>query len=81
MKKFSSLSLFATAMILVLTACSPIYKCGDEVPAKKPGGKRMKAVVEERDQLCTDLSDQSGLKNAELNTKTEFQHTTKPQLE
>jgi chemotaxis protein MotB len=68
MKKFSSLYLFATEMILVFTACSPIYKCGDEVPAKKPGGKRMKAVVEERDQFCTDLSIKVA-ENTELNTK------------
>jgi chemotaxis protein MotB len=68
MKKFPSLSLLASAMIVVSTACSPIYKCGDEIPDKKPGSKRVKAVIEERDQLCNDLSIKVA-ENAELNTR------------
>jgi chemotaxis protein MotB len=68
MKRIPSLSLLMAMAFVVLTACSPVYKCGDEIPAKKPGSKRMKAVIEERDQLCTDLSIKVA-ENAELTTK------------
>lgn len=52
-------------MFLTLTACAPVYKCGDTIPDKKPGGKRMKAVIEERDQLCTNLA-QKEKENSDL---------------
>lgn len=58
MKQFTSFSFLTAVMLIVLTACAPVYKCGDEVPAKKPGGKRMQAVVAERDSLCTTLNAQ-----------------------
>lgn len=44
--------------ILALTSCAPIYKCGEQVPEKKISGKRLQAVVSERDSLCTSLSSQ-----------------------
>ena len=46
------------ALILVLNSCATIYKCGDLKPEKQPitWGKRLKAVVNERDNLCTDLA-------------------------
>jgi len=69
------------ALILVLNSCATVYKCGDTKPEKQPitWGKRLKAVVNERDTLCADLetamkengelknnlSDQTG-KNKEL---------------
>lgn len=55
MKQFTSFSFLTAVLLIVLTACAPVYKCGDEVPTKKPGSKRMKAVITERDQLCLDL--------------------------
>lgn len=56
MKKLSSFTFLSAIVIVLLTACAPVYKCGDEVPAKKPSGKRMKAVVAERDSLCSTLN-------------------------
>ena len=58
MKQFSLFSFLTVVMLIVLTACAPVYKCGDNVPAKKPRGKRMQAVVAERDSLCTSLNAQ-----------------------
>lgn len=45
--------------ILAVSSCAPIYKCGDMVPEKKKGGKRLQAVVAERDSLCASLADQT----------------------
>jgi chemotaxis protein MotB len=56
MKPFKFLGLLAASVLIFATSCSPVYKCGDSVPSKKPGGKRLKAVVEERDQLCANLN-------------------------
>ncbi|MGB4205164.1 MAG: OmpA family protein [Bacteroidales bacterium] len=44
------------ALAAIVSSCAPIYKCGDPVPLKQRGGKRMKALITERDELCTDLS-------------------------
>lgn len=55
MKKLTLASLTAFASLFLFSACAPVYKCGDPIPDKKPGGKRLKAVVEERDDLCTKL--------------------------
>jgi len=44
------------AVVLLASSCAPVYRCGDPVPEKIPGGKRMKAVIHERDELCTDLA-------------------------
>jgi chemotaxis protein MotB len=49
-------------LILILTAgavlasCSTIYKCGEPRPEKFSAGKRLGAVVNERDSLCTALA-------------------------
>jgi chemotaxis protein MotB len=42
--------------LIVISSCAPIYKCGEPVPEKKKGGKRLVAVTEERDSLCTALA-------------------------
>lgn len=55
MKKLTLAFLTAFASLFLFSACAPVYKCGDPIPDKKPGGKRLKAVVEERDDLCTKL--------------------------
>ena len=47
--------------MLAVSSCKPIYKCGDPVPEKKKGGKRLQAVVAERDSLCTSLADQQSV--------------------
>jgi chemotaxis protein MotB len=63
----------AKAILVLITAamvysCAPVYKCGDQKPAKQPGGwsKRLKSVVVERDELCTNLAAEQK-KNSELN--------------
>lgn len=59
MKNFSPLSFIAIVVFYFVSSCAPVYKCGDEIPSKKIRGKRLKAVVEERDQLCKDLKNTS----------------------
>ena len=58
MKRFSTSTVLGTAAaaLLVFSSCKDVYECGDPIPAKKPGGKRMEAVIGERDSLCTELS-------------------------
>lgn len=53
--------------ILAMSSCKPIYKCGDPIPEKKRGGKRLQAVVAERDSLCASLADQQAV-NERLNS-------------
>ena len=54
---------------MVLNSCATVYKCGDPKPLKQPitWGKRLKSVVNERDELCNDLAtkekENDGLKN------------------
>jgi chemotaxis protein MotB len=60
MKQSNSLILL-TILSFTLFSCKPIYKCGDLKPAKKmfymPG--IVQRVIDERDSLCTTLSDQN----------------------
>ncbi len=51
------MGVFAVGMLAV-SSCKPIYTCGDPIPEKKKGGKRLQAVVSERDSLCVSLADQ-----------------------
>lgn len=51
--KVKHLVLFIGAIALVLSSCKPVYQCGQSIPDKKvQGSKRLKAVVNERDELC-----------------------------
>lgn len=56
MRKFI-LPLILTSLVLV-TACAPVYKCGDPIPAKKSifWSKNLRTVITERDTLCARLS-------------------------
>jgi chemotaxis protein MotB len=55
MKKiYILLTVFALAGMM--NSCAPVYKCGDPIPDKKPGNKRLKAVITERDELCAELA-------------------------
>jgi chemotaxis protein MotB len=60
MKQFNKSMLVGTFAIglLAVTSCAPIYKCGDPIPQKQKGCKRLQAVVTERDSLCFSLADQ-----------------------
>ncbi len=61
MLRFNFILLVAGSSLFI-SSCKPIYQCGDNIPQKEVfGGKRLKAVVVERDQLCDDLE----LKNSE----------------
>lgn len=57
MKKILSVIVFIL-LIIAMSSCSAVYKCGDAKPDKLPAmwGKRLKTVVNERDKLCTDLA-------------------------
>jgi chemotaxis protein MotB len=57
MKKIFKI-LIPVVLVLLLSSCAAVYKCNDPKPAKQPGtwSKRLKAVVNERDALCTDLA-------------------------
>lgn len=52
---------------LLLNACAPVYKCGETTPDKLRGSKRLKAIVSERDSLCTEVANakvqNEGLRN------------------
>ena len=69
--------IFLTVISLGLASCSPIYKCGEEKPAKLKLSKRVQSVVTERDELCSTLSDRdsqiTGLKSdiADLNKQVD----------
>lgn len=70
--KKSISGIFIIAGVLFLTSCVPTYKCGDPIPDKKIiGGKKLKNLVAERDELCTNLKTeetQNAKLNADLNT-------------
>ncbi|MBP5307369.1 MAG: OmpA family protein [Paludibacteraceae bacterium] len=60
MKKICLLGVLITG--ICLTGCKSLYKCGDPVPAKKGVmGKRLKAVVNERDLLCNRISENDSI--------------------
>ena len=60
MKTFNNsilMGVFAVG-IMAVSSCAPIYKCGDPIPEKKKGGKRLQAVTAERDALCLSLTEE-----------------------
>lgn len=67
------LGLLIFSSTLLLSSCVPTYKCGDPIPSKKVfGGKKLKALVEERDKLCINLAGKEA-ENAQLtNEKTKL---------
>lgn len=65
------------AGLLMITSCSPIYRCGDPIPAKHKGGKRLQAVVMERDSLCTSLSQEQAMTARLSSEKTALENRLK----
>ncbi|MGE0562369.1 MAG: OmpA family protein [Flavobacteriales bacterium] len=58
--------IFIITGLLFLSSCVPTYKCGDPIPEKKIiGGKKLKNLVTERDELCTNLKNEE-TQNAKL---------------
>lgn len=47
--------------MLALSSCKAVYKCGEPAPEKKIVGKRLQAVVSERDSLCSSLAEQKAV--------------------
>ena len=73
--------LLAAGSALFVTSCKPIYQCGDNIPQKEVfGGKRLKAVVSERDQLCDNLEVKNN-ENAGLQVKVADLEKSKSELE
>jgi chemotaxis protein MotB len=56
MQKSNAFVLIGGLLLLAASSCAPVYRCGDRIPDKMPNGKRLKAVVIERDELCTNLA-------------------------
>ncbi len=48
--------LYFIAPVVLFSSCATIYKCGEPQPEKFRANKRITAVVEERDSLCTTLA-------------------------
>ncbi len=58
---------FVIAVIMILSSCAPVYRCGEMRPVKTPiyWGKNLRLVVRERDRLCQDLASEEK-ENTEL---------------
>jgi chemotaxis protein MotB len=50
--------LMPVTLVLILSSCAAVYKCNDPKPSKQPitWSKRLKTVVNERDNLCVNLA-------------------------
>lgn len=52
-------NLFLLVFALSFTSCAPMYQCGEAIPEKTGmASKRLKAVVAERDSLCSTLANE-----------------------
>lgn len=58
---------FVIAVIVIMSSCAPVYRCGEMRPVKTPiyWGKNLRLVVRERDRLCQDLASEEK-ENTEL---------------
>lgn len=66
--------------ILALSSCSTIYRCGETPPENFKANKRILAVVQERDSLCTDLA-QEKAENEELSASLFAEQQQKAELQ
>jgi chemotaxis protein MotB len=50
--------LFPLVVLIFISSCAPVYKCGDSIPSKVPAlwSKNLKLTVSERDKLCKNLA-------------------------
>jgi chemotaxis protein MotB len=66
--------------VVTITSCAPVYKCGEPSPDKKlMGSKRLKNVVAERDEICTNLASKEA-ENASLKTSLSESNTENARL-
>jgi chemotaxis protein MotB len=81
--------LMPAVLVLILSSCATVYKCNDPKPAKQPltWSKRLKIVVNERDNLCVNLASKvkeyDGLKKnfAELTDQSNILSTSYKDLQ
>ena len=66
-------------LLIAITSCSPVYLCGDPVPEKLVGTRRLLDVVADRDYICTELS-QSEAENLKLNGEIKAHNTLNTDL-
>jgi len=65
----SIIKLILISIVIFLSSCVPTYKCGEPIPNKKIiGSKKLKNLVKERDELCTNLAGKE-VENAKLSTE------------
>ena len=65
----TKIGLISILMLIFLNSCVPTYKCGEPIPNKKIiGSKKLKNLVKERDELCTNLAGKE-VENAKLATE------------
>ena len=62
MKSRNVILVFSVTALFLASCAKPIYQCGQARPEKFKASKRVLAVVDERDQLCTTLN----LRNNEI---------------
>ncbi|MDD4109502.1 MAG: OmpA family protein, partial [Prolixibacteraceae bacterium] len=53
--KTGNLIIIISVFVSFLISCNPVYRCGESRPEKFSVSKRILAVVDERDSLCTTL--------------------------
>ncbi|HEX7492657.1 MAG TPA: OmpA family protein [Bacteroidales bacterium] len=81
--------LMPVTLVVILSSCAAVYKCNDPKPAKQPfsWSKRLKTVVNERDNLCLNLAskvkENGGLKKnlADLTDQSNKQSTSYKDLQ
>lgn len=71
---------FIAPVLIITTSCSTIYKCGETPPEKFNANKRVTAVVEERDSLCTELA-QEKAENEQLSASLNGEQQAKAELQ
>jgi chemotaxis protein MotB len=73
--KYNKLIFVVGLFILIISSCKPIYQCGQPAPEKNlMASKRLKAIVIERDSLCTTLAardNEIGLLKADISAQKE----------
>lgn len=55
MKEMKSILLTSALGAILLSSCATVYRCGETPPEKFKANKKVTALVEERDSLCTNL--------------------------
>jgi len=80
-------ALLPLVLAALLNSCATVYKCGDPMPEKTPASwsKKMKAVVSERDTLCTDLAltemENAGLQNTLAELTEQYNSLTEEKID